>query len=64
VHPVLDADRRLGLGPGRDVVATLAVDRDLKNGALDTVELTEAGLANLVAEGATLLARLAGERER
>lgn len=46
------------------VVATIAVNRSLKSGALDVVGLTEATLARVVAEGAAVLSSLAAARDR
>lgn len=43
-------------------VASFAVDRGLSSGALDVVPLDEAQLAQIVADGATVLARLAKGR--
>lgn len=48
-----------GDGPG---VAYLNIDRGLKGGRLDTVHLDEAKLAEVVAEGARILATLARDR--
>jgi hypothetical protein len=45
-----------------DVVATLRVDRHLRSGRLDVVGLDEKALAQLVASGAAILARLAKSR--
>lgn len=43
-------------------VASIAVDRGLRGGSLDVVALDEMQLANLVADGAVVLARLAKSR--
>lgn len=55
-------DRNLYPEPGDTTVASINVDRGLVSGKLDTVGLTEAGLAQIVSDGAAILARLATDR--
>jgi hypothetical protein len=45
-------------------IATLRVDRGLKSGVLDVIDLDEEQLARVVAEGAAILHRLARSRDR
>lgn len=57
VSSVLDADHL-----PETAVASIAVDRGLRGGTLDVVALDEVQLAQVVADGAAVLARLAKGR--
>lgn len=49
-------------GAPADAVGVIRLDRGLRSGRLDMVWVDELELARIVADGAGMLARLAGER--